>query len=206
MRNFLSIHLHSLVSQVIVTVAILIGSKTQATWCQEKPLCTFWMSSSLSREARGKGVLLTPYFFDINVNGANYPKMFKQFIVPFSFTRYSVTSLVTNSLWTRRGNPTLEPKRAIFPGGWIARGSNSVSQPAHCPDFSPNDFLVGERSKMKITKTSIPEYLEIWKKKMETVFNKIDTYRVFQKSLPLRKLDFFFQIKISPTFRRLTKI
>ena len=40
--------------------------------------------SSLSREVRGKGVLLVPYFFDINVNGANYLEMFKQIIVPFS--------------------------------------------------------------------------------------------------------------------------
>ena len=68
------------------------------------------------------------------------PKMFKQFIVPFSLL-VTPSEVLSKIRFQQDGQPHIGTETAaIFPGGWIVRDSNSVSQPAHVQTSVPMIF------------------------------------------------------------------
>lgn len=165
-------HLHGLVNRHNCRY----WSESPPTWYEEQPLHS---PKVIVWGGVWKGGAVGPFFFDGNVNGANYLKMLNDFLVPYLRQKRILGKIRFQQdgappHWSRDVRAFLD---RTFPRGWIGRGSNSVSWPARSPDLSPCDFYLWGTIKDKVYKSK-PRTMEDLKTKIKTAFDEIDSQTI----------------------------
>jgi transposase len=146
-------------------------SDTNPHWCRGEPLhsprVTVWA-------AIGHQGVVGPFFFDGNVNGANYLLMLQQQFLPVVENWVGFPSLV----FMQDGAPphwSVTVRNFLsdtFPNRWMGRGSPNLPWPPYSPDLTPCDFFLWGWIKSRVYTTPIATLAEL-RERIEKAFDDL---------------------------------
>lgn len=135
-------------------------SQTNPQWSQELPLhsprITVWA-------AIGCHGVVGPFFFQENVNGANYLDMLQQQFLP----QVQNSPNFSNMIFMQDGAPphwsavVRNFLNETFPNRWMGRGSPNLPWPPYSPDLTPMDFFLWGFLKSRVYGTPIADITEL---------------------------------------------
>jgi hypothetical protein len=135
-------------------------SQDNPGWFQEQPLhsqrITVWA-------AIGRQGVVGPFFFEENVNGANYLNLLQQCFIPVvqhwaSFNQMIFQQDGAPPHWSLAVRNYLT---ATFPARWMGRASPNYPWPPYSPDLTPMDFFLWGFIKSRVYSTPIADKTEL---------------------------------------------
>jgi transposase len=135
-------------------------SETNPIWFQEQPLhsprVTVWA-------AIGWQGVFGPFFFEENINGANYLDMLQHRFLPAAQTMPCFGAII----FMQDGAPphwSLAVRNFLsqtFPNRWMGRGSSNYPWPPYSPDLTPMDFFLWGYIKSRVYTTPVGSVAEL---------------------------------------------